>query len=198
MGRKPIEAFDYAIGLVSIVVGLAISDLATSLHRLIRHRNGVAWDPRPMLAAAFAFIVLFSMWFDLWSIRSRPEILTYPFLLSIVVELVLLSLMATSVLPDEPLPSVDLAAFYQENARPIWSFFLLFQVSYVAHWFYFSLTSSDYSLDRMLARVPETLMVPIAASLLVIMPRKRSLHLVVIALLLFYWLFTFYDHRIAT
>ena len=198
MGRRPIEAFNYAIGLVSIVVGLAISDLATSLHRLIRHRNGVAWDPRPMLAAAFAFIVLFSMWFDLWSIHSRPEILTYPFLLSIVVELVLLSLMATSVLPDEPLPSVDLAAFYQENARPIWSFFLLFQVSYVAHWFYFSLTSSDYSLDRMFARVPETMMVPIAASLLVIMPRKRSLHLVVIALLLFYWLFTFYDHRIAT
>ena len=151
-----------------------------------------------MLGAAFAFIVLFSMWFDLWSIHSRPEILTYPFLLSIVVELVLLSLMATSVLPDEPLPSVDLAAFYQENARPIWSFFLLFQVSYVAHWFYFMLTSSDYSLDRMLARVPETLMVPAAASLLVIMPRKRSLHLVVIALLLFYWLFTFYDHRIAT
>ena len=29
MGRRPIEAFDYAIGLVSIVAGFAISDLAT-------------------------------------------------------------------------------------------------------------------------------------------------------------------------
>jgi O-antigen/teichoic acid export membrane protein len=129
------EAFDYAMGLVSIVVGIAISDLAFSFHRLFRHRRTLSWDARTLLAAALTFVVLFSMWFDLWSVHGRPEILNYPFLLSIIVELVLLFLMATAVLPDEPLPNDDLATFYDNNARSIWIFFLLFQISYVGHWF---------------------------------------------------------------
>jgi hypothetical protein len=128
------EAFDYAMGLVSIVVGIAISDLAFSLHRLFRHRRTLSWDARTLLAAALTFVVLFSMWFDLWAVHGRPEILNYPFLLSIIVELVLLFLMATAVLPDEPLPNDDLATFYDNNARSIWTFFLLFQISYVGHW----------------------------------------------------------------
>jgi hypothetical protein len=192
------EAFDYAMGLVSIVVGIAISDLAISFHKLFRHRRTLSWDARTLLAAAFTFIVLFSMWFDLWAVHGRPEILNYPFLLSIVVELVLLFLMATAVLPDEPLPNDDLATFYDNNARSIWIFFLLFQISYVGHWFYFKLTSPSYSLDSLLARVPEVLMVPVAAGVLVWMPRQRKLHLVLIASLLIYWLVTYSDNRIGT
>jgi hypothetical protein len=38
-----------------------------------------------------------------------------------IVELVLLFLMATAALPDEPLPNDDLATFYDENARSIWN-----------------------------------------------------------------------------
>ena len=93
------EAFDYAMGLVSIVVGIAISDLAISFHKLFRHRRTLCWDARTLLTAALTFVVLFSMWFELWAVHGRPEILNYPFLLSIVVELVLLFLMATAVLP---------------------------------------------------------------------------------------------------
>jgi hypothetical protein len=190
------EAFDYAMGLVSIVVGIAISDLAFSFHRLFRHRRTLSWDARTLLAAALTFVVLFSMWFDLWSVHGRPEILNYPFLLSIIVELVLLFLMATAVLPDEPLPNDDLATFYDNNARSIWIFFLLFQISYVGHWFYFKMTSPSYELDHMLARLPAVLMVPVAAGALVLMPRRRMLHLILITSLLIYWLVTYSDNRI--
>jgi hypothetical protein len=190
------EAFDYAMGLVSIVVGIAISDLAFSFHRLFRHRRTLSWDARTLLAAALTFVVLFSMWFDLWSVHGRPEILNYPFLLSIIVELMLLFLMATAVLPDEPLPNDDLATFYDNNARSIWTFFLLFQISYVGHWLYFKMTSPSYELDHMLARLPEVLMVPVAAGALVLMPRRRMLHLILITSLLIYWLVTYSDNRI--
>lgn len=190
------EAFEYAMGLVSIVVGIAISDLAVSLHKLFRFRRTLSWDARTLLAAALTFIVLFSMWFELWAVHGRPEILNYPFLLSIVVELVLLFLMATAVLPDDPLPNDDLATFYDNNARSIWTFFLLYQIGYVGHWFYFKLTSPSYDLDHMLARLPLVLMVPAVAVVLVLMPRRRKLHLALITSLLIYWLVTFSDHRI--
>ena len=190
------EAFDYAMGLVSIVVGIAISDIAFSFHRLFRYRRTLTWDARPLLAAALTFVVLFSMWFDIWAVHGRPEILNYLFLLSVIVELVLLFLMATAVLPDEPLPNDDLATFYNDNARSIWTFFVLFQISYVGHWFYFRLTSPSYKLSHMLARLPPVLMVPVIAGVLVLTPRKRKLHLILITLLLIYWLVTYSGLRI--
>jgi hypothetical protein len=190
------EAFDYAMGLVTIVVGLAIGDLAVSFHKLFRRRRTLSWDARTLLAAALTFVVLFSMWFDLWSVHGRPEILNFPFLLTIIVELVLLFLMATAVLPDEPLPNDDLAKFYDDNARSIWTFFLLFQISYVGHWFYFKLTSPTYELNHTLARLPPVLMVPVVAGVLALMPRQRKLHLILIASLLIYWLVTYADNRI--
>ena len=79
------EAFDYAMGLVSIVVGIAMSDLAVSFHKLFRHRRTISWDARTLLAAALTFVVLFSMWFDICAVHGRPEILNYPFMLSIIV-----------------------------------------------------------------------------------------------------------------
>ena len=185
------EAFDFAIGLMSIVVGLAISDLATSLHKLIRQRRRMKWDARPLLAAAFAFVLLFGMWFNLWFVRERPEILGFFFLLSLVVELVLLSLMATSALPDEPPANGSLAEFYEENATPIWSFFLLFQLSYLAHWIYFTTTSPRFSLSGLLADLPLSLLAPVAGGVLALFPRKRTLHVVMIALLLAFQLFEF-------
>ena len=190
------EAFDYAMALVSIVVGIAISDLAVSFHKLFRHRRTLSWDARTLLAAAFTFVVLFSMWFELWSVHGRPEILTYPFLLSIIIEFILLFLMATSVLPDEPPPNNDLGAFYDDNARSIWTFFLLFQASYISHWFYFKLTSPSYELRHMLARLPPVLTVPVVAGVLVLMPRQRKLHLALITSLLIYWLVTYSGNRI--
>jgi hypothetical protein len=191
------EAFDYAMGLVSIVVGIAMSDLAVSFHKLFRHRRTISWDARTLLAAALTFIVLFSMWFEIWSVHARPEILNYPFLLSMIVELVLLFLMATAVLPDEPLPNDDLAIFYDENARSIWTFFLLFQISYVGHWLYFKLTSPSYDLHHILARLPAVLMVPVVAAVLLLVPQRRRLHLILIATLVLYWLVTYSGHSIA-
>jgi hypothetical protein len=48
----------------------------------------------------------------------------------------------------------------------------------------------------MWARLPPVLTVPVVAALLVLMPRKRKLHLVLIASLLAYWLVTYADNRI--
>ena len=190
------EAFDYAMGLVSIVVGIAISDLAISFHKLFRHRRTISWDARTLWRQRSHSSSLFSMWFDLWAVHGRPEILNYPFLLSIVVELVLLFLMATAVLPDEPLPN-EISPHSTTTMRGrSGRFFLLFQVSYIGHWFYFKLTSPSYDLHHMLARLPagadgarsRGCPCPDAAT--------AMLHLILITSLLIYWLVTYSDNRI--
>jgi hypothetical protein len=190
------EAFDYGMGLVSIVIGIAISDLAFSFHKVFRHRHTISWDARTLLAAAFTFVVLFSMWFELWSVHGRPEILNFAFLLTIIVELMVLFLMATAVLPDNPLPDDDLAKFYDDNARSIWIFFFLFEVIYVCHWLYFKLSNPNFILAHSLGRLAAVLAVPLVAATLALMPRHRKLHLVLVGSLLIYWLAVYSDNRI--
>jgi hypothetical protein len=49
------EAFDYAMGLVSIVVGIAMSDLAVSFHKLFRHLGRPRAAGNPDLSVPFEY-----------------------------------------------------------------------------------------------------------------------------------------------
>lgn len=129
--------FDYAVGLVSILVGLALADVATSLHKLLRRVASVKWDGRVLLSVAFVVIKITGMWFAVWAIRSVKEALSFPFYLSLFLEFMLLFLVCAACLPDEATEDGDLSAFYEKNRRYLWSLFALFQVSYFLHWIYF-------------------------------------------------------------
>ena len=72
--------FDYALGLVSILVGLALADVAASLHRSLRKARLVRWDGRVVLCVAFVIITVLGMWFEVWSIRSVKAVLSFSFL----------------------------------------------------------------------------------------------------------------------
>jgi hypothetical protein len=129
--------FDYAVGLVSILVGLALADVATSLHRLLRHASSVKWDGRVLLSVAFVIIKISGMWFVLWQVRAVKELLTFPFYLSMFLEFMVLFLACAACLPDEGAENCDLGIFYDKNRRYLWSLFVLFQVSFFLHWLYF-------------------------------------------------------------
>lgn len=190
------DPFEYAMGLISIVVGLAVGDMATSLHKLIRHRRTIVWDARVLLAAAAMFILLFCMWYELWNIHRRPEILGWVFLLSLFVELVVAFLAASTAFPDDPGPGFDLAAFYEDTSRSLWTIYALFQVSYLGHWAYFVLTFGRRSAVQILAEVPPAV-VPLATAMLLIRwPRHRWLHLVVVPALLVWTVVRYLGERI--
>lgn len=129
--------FDYAVGLVSILVGLALADVAASLHKLLRQGRSVRWDGRIILSVAFVIITITGMWFAVWSIRNVKAVLSFPFYLSVFLEFMVLFLVCAACLPDEAVDSRDLGAFYENNRRYLWSLFALFQISYFLHWIYF-------------------------------------------------------------
>jgi hypothetical protein len=119
------DTFEYITALVAVVIGLAIADLATSLHRLLRHRKVVRWDWVSPLAALLILAELFNLW---WRWRgfdgtTTAEVLPY------FIALILIYLTASITLPDEvPAEGLDLGRYFDENR----SYFWLVYGSYIA------------------------------------------------------------------
>ena len=131
-----IRAFEYSLGLITVLVGLGLADLATSLHRLMRVQPIRQWDVRMILAGLYAGLMLVSMWFNVWSIRDRPEVRTYFHYLWTIAEFLLLFLLAAESLPDEP--TLEVAEGHYDRVRVrFWTIALFFHLSVFAHWLYF-------------------------------------------------------------
>lgn len=149
-----IRAFEFSLGLFSVLIGLAVADVATSFHRLVRHHPRVRWDPLALLAALFALVITVGMWFDLWGIRNATSVRHFFFYLVLVGAFFILFLIAATSLPDEVSGTADLRAYYAGNSRYFWSLVTLFELWYVILGYYF--------LTSMLDRVPHRVIVEIA------------------------------------
>ena len=131
------DPFDYALGLLAVLFGLALADIANSVHKLVRHGGSVRWDGRVVAATLLVIVIIIRLWFSIWSVRSFGSVLVFPFYLWMFVELMILFLLAANCLPDDPAPDCDLGTFYDGNRRIFWSIFAVFQLSYGLHWVYF-------------------------------------------------------------
>lgn len=116
---------------MSVVVGLAIADMATSLHRLLSNRRRVRWDWVAPLAALAILIELFNLW---WSWRNftgntMAELAPY------FVVLVLLFLAAAATLPDEvPEEGLDLGEYFDEKRSYFWTLYGLYITIWIGTW----------------------------------------------------------------
>jgi hypothetical protein len=171
-----IRAFEYALGLFSVLIGLAVADIAASFHRLARGRAPVVWDPLALLAALYALCMAVGMWFDLWGVRNVSEARQFFFYLSMVANLFVLFLIAAVSLPDDPREDGDLRAYYQRNRRYFWMLVALFQAGYIAYGIYF--------VHSIFSRMPLGLRIQVISqwTLLLLIPlalaqiKSRSVH----------------------
>lgn len=116
-------AFEYLLLFAAVILGLAVSDLAISLHRLLGAGERVRWDPLPPLAAALAFERIVIQW---WTWHAADQIasgLTFGMFLGILVSTVLLFLMAAVALPDDGEAEIDLRAYHARTHRRYWLLF---------------------------------------------------------------------------
>ena len=132
------RAFEYALGLFSVLIGLAIADIATSFHRLVRSTAAVKWDPLALLAALYALLIAVGMWFDLWGVRGVEATRHFFFYLVMIALLFMVFLVAAAALPDDPESGRDLRAFYARNQRYFWTLIALFQLGYLLLGLYFA------------------------------------------------------------
>jgi len=178
-----IRAFEFSLGLFSVLIGLAIADVAASFHRLIRRRERVRWDALTLLAALFSLVIAVGMWFDLWGIRRATSVRHFFAYLGLVGMFFVLFLAAASSLPDEVEGRIDLGDHYERNRRYFWSLITLFEAVYVALGVHFLMSQID--------RVPRMLIVIVVVqwTLLVVIPailmrvKSRRIHYVGLGLL---------------
>jgi len=178
--------FEYALGLFSVLMALALGDIASNVHKLIRHWRTVRWDARVIISTLLVVVVIVRMWFSLWSIRQVDMVLVFPFYLSLFLELMVLFLLGASCLPDEPLADCDLAAFYERNQRSLWMIFSVFQISFILHWLYFGGMAAPLWVWLVILST-------LAIYLLLAFVRNRWLHLTVPASFIVWELYSNWD-----
>jgi hypothetical protein len=115
---------------VSIVVGLALADIAHSLHRLLRAGRRVRWDLLTPLAAVLVTSSVVNTWWTLDKVFSHA--VTFAAFLPNLGSLSLLFLLASATLPDEvPAEGLDLKTYYIENRTYFWGLFSLWILALV-------------------------------------------------------------------
>jgi hypothetical protein len=181
------ERFEFAVGLFSVIIGLALTDMAVSTHRLLKRAREVRWSALTILTAAYVAILLVSMWYNLWAIQRVGVLTSFWFYASLVAELFLLFLLAAAVLPDEG-DGVDLVAYFDRHQRYVWTLLLLFQLSYTAHWIGFRiLRGRSLALEEVALQF-----LPYIAFLGLLVVRWRPVQIVLVAALIIEALSTYW------
>ncbi len=179
------HAFEYSLGLFAVLIGLAVADVATSFHRLMRSRFPVTWDPLTLLAACYALCMAVGMWFDLWGVRHFAATRHFFFYVWLIAEMFVLFLIAAAALPDEVHARCDLSEHYAATRRYFWTLVAVFQFTYLVNGIYFI---GWQNLARVMRLEPVSLVndmvVPLVLAVVLSRTVSRPLHYVGVILLL--------------
>lgn len=111
------ELFAYLAAFVSIILAIALTDMIQSMHRLLKARHKVRWDPLILFLALTVFMILLWQFFGLWG-DARYGSLTFHGLIALIAVPTIYTFTAFAVLPDEvPPDGIDLREFYFDNRR---------------------------------------------------------------------------------
>ncbi len=177
-----IRAFEYAIGVFAVLVGLAIADIATSFQRLLSTESKVKWDPLTLMAAGYSLCMAIYMWFDLWGVRNFAATRHFFFYIALFAELFILYLIAASCLPAEG-GAHDLRDFYSKNRRRFWFLVVVFQIGYVLAGFFF-ISGEIGKLSSVVAALAVTQMfAPLVLAIILFCTKSRVVHYIGLGLL---------------
>ncbi len=110
--------FELFFGLTAIILGLALTQMASNLHGLLLAGRRVRWAPEPILLALIVLMVIVFVWLNQWEERGTSSV-SFPHALLLVLKLLALYIGAAFVMPA-PEPGtgpVDLYGHY-DRTRP--------------------------------------------------------------------------------
>lgn len=126
------DAFSYLSVVLSIILGLGLTQVLTAFGRLIRHRERVRIDWLPLLWAGVLLIVFVQVWWSMFGLRAYRD-WTFVAFGIVLAQTATLYVMAAVVLPEQVEESgVDLRAYYERHHRWFFGFFLATLVISVA------------------------------------------------------------------
>jgi hypothetical protein len=119
-----VDAFSYLSVLLSIVLGLGLTQILTAIGRLIRHRERVRVHWLPLLWAGVMLLIYVQVWWSMYGLRLRREwtFLTFGIVLA---QTATLYLMAAVALPEQVDDTgTDLGTYFDRQHRWFFGFFL--------------------------------------------------------------------------
>jgi hypothetical protein len=189
--------FEYALGLISILMSLALADIVIGFHRLMRQARSLAWDGRLITAAALVVVEVIRIWFATWTVRDVEVALSFPVYVAMFGHVLLLVLTALACLPDEVSDGYDLSAFYDANRRYFWGAFACAQLAYFLLWLLFGGSQSSVGDPVGWVDWVRTLG-PLSAYLLLAFARKRWLDYLLPGCILAFYVWIYWSQTLSS
>lgn len=118
------DAFSYLSVLLSIIIGLAITQVLQGYRALLLSRRRVKYFFPPLAWSVFILLIAVQMWWSSFGLANRPEWTFFAFSI-ILLQTILFYMMAALVLPDiPPGEQIDLKAHYFREATPFYGIFV--------------------------------------------------------------------------
>jgi hypothetical protein len=118
----------HAVTLVSIIIGIGLTEMFGNLHRLIRHRRRVTWDWLPVVWSAILLLIVINYWWSIYlGVSGFQQAGSAAEFGLILIPSILLFLATASVLPNFDSDSEwDMRRYYDEHRKT----FIVTQILY--------------------------------------------------------------------
>lgn len=117
------DAFSYLSVLLSIIIGLAITQVLQGYRSLLLNRRRVTLFFPPLAWSGYIILIAVQMWWSSFGLANRPEWSFFAFTI-ILLQTILFYMMAALVLPDiPPDDTIDLRAHYFRECGPFYGIF---------------------------------------------------------------------------
>ena len=125
------ELLSHLITLVSIIIGIGLTEMFGNLHRLIRHRARVTWDWLPVAWTGTLLLLVINYWWSIYLGVSGYQLTSNAAEFGLrLVPPILLFLTTASVLPNfDPGADWDMRRHYDEQRKTFILTFILYQCS---------------------------------------------------------------------
>jgi len=98
-GDGAMSLFEFTFALSAVMLGLALTHIAATTHKLLLGGKRVTWAPEPVLLTVLVVFVIVTMWLFSWSDRNEHSVKAGEMMLR-VAELFALYISAASCLPE--------------------------------------------------------------------------------------------------
>jgi hypothetical protein len=123
------EIFDLATTLISIIIGIGLTEMFGNLHRLIRNRARVRWDWLPVVWATVLLTLVVNYWWAIYQgIVGIDKLGSAAELGLVLIQPIVMFLLLASVLPSFAADRRwDMPRYYEEHRRTFIATFLVYQ-----------------------------------------------------------------------
>ena len=127
--------FEYEAIYLGIIVGLALANILTSLHKLIEAGPRVRWGWMAPASAAYAATHAVNEFWFTWTHHQNDPGQTVLSWYPSAIAFALLVLMCAAALPDDTSEgNVDLAQYYIDNRKRFWGFSTALHILNLLSW----------------------------------------------------------------